>query len=157
MPDGEVVTPDIRDAERLQGFRPDWTKPAERVARPGMRWRLVGNAVSVPAAKWLGGRLAEPGAAKLENVRPVGVGGKWPDAAWNVGDGRFTHDCSAWPKNYKRQHLHEFLKEAPKPLSQRATAGFLARTKKGSLNFPPGFLDAVESHLEKMQAAAADA
>ena len=29
MPDGRVVTPDIRDAERLQGF-PDWTSPAEQ-------------------------------------------------------------------------------------------------------------------------------
>ena len=29
MPDGRIVTPDIRDAEQLQGFDPDWTKPAE--------------------------------------------------------------------------------------------------------------------------------
>ena len=51
LPDGRVVTPDIRDAERLQGFRTDWTKPALRVAKPGYRWRLVGNSVSVPVAQ----------------------------------------------------------------------------------------------------------
>jgi DNA (cytosine-5)-methyltransferase 1 len=29
LPNGEIVTPKIEDAERLQGFRPGWTKPAE--------------------------------------------------------------------------------------------------------------------------------
>lgn len=37
MPDGQVVMPDIRDAERLQGFPANWTKPAEKVARSGTR------------------------------------------------------------------------------------------------------------------------
>ncbi|MGF1658431.1 MAG: DNA cytosine methyltransferase [Rubrimonas sp.] len=61
MPDGSVIKPDIRDAERLQGFPEDWTAPAERVARPSARWALVGNAVTVPAAEWLGARIARPG------------------------------------------------------------------------------------------------
>ena len=63
LPSGEVVTPDIRDAERLQGFPSGWTKPAERVAKKGSRWKLVGNAVSVPAAAWVGRRLAKPGSS----------------------------------------------------------------------------------------------
>ena len=50
LPSGEVVTLDIRDAERLQGFPSNWTKPAERGTKRGSRWKLVGNAVSVPAA-----------------------------------------------------------------------------------------------------------
>src|SRR5262245_10374675 len=37
LPTGEVIKPDIRDAERLQGFPQDWTKPAERVARGSLR------------------------------------------------------------------------------------------------------------------------
>ncbi len=153
LPTGEVVTPDIRDAERLQGFRANWTKPAEEVARPGMRWKLVGNAVSVPAAKWLGTRLAQPGQANLVDVRPLPDKGRWPTAAWNVGDGRFTHSASEWPKRYKPKALQAFLKQEPKPLSERATAGFLNRTKKGNLRFPPGFLAAVERHLDKMREA----
>ncbi len=43
LPDGTVITPDIRDAERLQGFPADWTLPAERVARPSARWSLVAH------------------------------------------------------------------------------------------------------------------
>src|SRR5690606_35704194 len=42
LPNGRVVTPDIRDAERLQGFPADWTQPAETVARKSVRWKLVG-------------------------------------------------------------------------------------------------------------------
>lgn len=51
--DGSITTPDIRDAERLQGFEPDWTRPALDIegVRRGHRWKLVGNAVSVPVAR----------------------------------------------------------------------------------------------------------
>ena len=58
--DGSITTPDIRDAERLQGFDADWTLPALDVGgvRRGHRWKLVGNAVSVPVARWVGDRLA---------------------------------------------------------------------------------------------------
>ena len=62
MPNGDVVTPGIRDAERLQGFDPDWTLPAEEVRRRGFRWKLVGNAVTVDVAEWIGRRLRNPGA-----------------------------------------------------------------------------------------------
>ena len=57
MPDGRLIKPDIRDAERLQGFPENWTKCAEMQAR----WPLVGNAVSVPVAEWLGHRIADAG------------------------------------------------------------------------------------------------
>ena len=62
MPDGRLIKPGIRDVERLQGFEADWTAPAESVARASVRWSLVGSAVSVPVAEWLGQRLANPGA-----------------------------------------------------------------------------------------------
>src|SRR5262249_48032258 len=61
LPNGTIITPDIRDAERLQGFQEDWTKPAEQAGRKSLRWSLVGNAVTVDAAAWLGKRLAAPG------------------------------------------------------------------------------------------------
>jgi DNA (cytosine-5)-methyltransferase 1 len=51
MPDGSIVLPDLRDVERLQGFDPDWTKPAESVSRrKGVRWKLVGNAVATTSS-----------------------------------------------------------------------------------------------------------
>lgn len=151
MPDGSFVTPDIRDAERLQGFVADWTAPAKAV-RESLRWKLVGNAVSVPVARWVGERLASPGAFEVRDVRPVQPGRAWPTNAWNVGDGRLTCDISEWPKRHKRRPLTDFLKYEPKLLSERAMAGFLKRTRQGSLNFPDGFLAAAERHLAKMQA-----
>ncbi|MEQ9322294.1 MAG: DNA (cytosine-5-)-methyltransferase, partial [Polyangiaceae bacterium] len=92
LPTGRMVTPHLKDAERLQGFKPDWTKPAEAVARPGMRWKLVGNAVSVPAAKWVGECLAKPRDFAVSEVSEVREGCSWPTNAWNVGEGRFPTD-----------------------------------------------------------------
>jgi DNA (cytosine-5)-methyltransferase 1 len=54
LTNGVIVTPDIRDAERLQGFRANWTKPAESVGRASLRWSLVGNAVTKPVLRGSG-------------------------------------------------------------------------------------------------------
>ncbi len=154
MPDGRMVTPSIEDAEALQGFPRGWTKAAENVAKKGFRWKLVGNAVSVPAFKWLGERLAMPGDVILRNVAPVRKDRMWPKAAFNVGEGRFSNDLSKWPKHYKAKHLHEFLADEPALLTRRAAAGFLERTRRSSLRFPPGFITAIEAHLGRMERAA---
>ena len=151
MPDGRFVTPDIRDAERMQGFRKDWTKLPKGVGRSSLRWKLVGNAVSVPVAKWVGQRLASPGDFDLNDVRPVRAGRAWPTNAWNVGEGRFTCDISEWPKNFTRPALADYLSHEPKLLSERAMAGFLKRAAKGTLRFPKGFIAAAERHLARMR------
>ncbi|MCA9758697.1 MAG: DNA (cytosine-5-)-methyltransferase [Candidatus Eisenbacteria bacterium] len=150
LPSDQIVTPSIGDAERLQGFRKHWTKPAEAVVRRGARWKMVGNAVTVPVAKWVGERLAQPTDFELGLERRLHDGGRWPHAAWNVGEGRFTAHVSSWPVRKKRRPLAEFLKDEPTLLSHRATAGFLERTTRGSLRFPIGFLDAVARHRERM-------
>lgn len=49
-----IVRPSIEAVERLQGFRAGRTS---HVAREGERWKLVGNAVTVPVANWVGERL----------------------------------------------------------------------------------------------------
>jgi DNA (cytosine-5)-methyltransferase 1 len=150
LPSGEVVTPDIRDAERLQGFPSDWTKPAERVAKKGSRWKLVGNAVSVPAAAWVGRRLANPGSILDFSSFPLGDTKRWPTAAWNVGDGRTGVDASEWPVQRPYMSLESFLKYEPNPLSVKATSGFLRRTEVAKLRFPPGFIEAVQAHLDNV-------
>jgi DNA (cytosine-5)-methyltransferase 1 len=154
MPDGQVVVPDIIDAERLQGFPMNWTKPAEAVVRPGQRWKLVGNAVSVPAAAWLGSRLAKPG-----RVLPLPIasmrGTRWPTAAMNMGDGRYSVSVSEWPVRRPYKSLTEFLIREPKSLSIKATRGFLERTSRSSLRFPPGFIDALHKHERKQSARTA--
>jgi len=149
LPNGEVVTPDLRDAERLQGFPGDWTKPAETVGRAGPRWRLVGNAVSVPAAEWIGRRLAAPGTVRDFPTTPI-RGAPWPTAAWNVGNGRMRVEASEWPVKKAYQPLASFLKHPPRPLSFKATRGFLERTTRSCLIFPPGFLEALRAHELRM-------
>jgi DNA (cytosine-5)-methyltransferase 1 len=153
LPDGNVVTPDIRDAERLQGFPRDWTKPAERTVKKGSRWKLVGNAVSVPAAAWVGARLARPGIVLDLETTPLGASTRWPTAAWNVGEGRTEVSASEWPCRRRYASLESFLKYAAVPLSAKATAGFLKRTDIAKLRFPPGFIDAIRLHLERMTSA----
>ena len=61
LPNGRVVTPPISVVERLQGFGLGWTNSLMRNRMDRHRWRLVGNAVSVPVSRWIGTRLSEPG------------------------------------------------------------------------------------------------
>lgn len=152
-PNGPILTPSIEDAERLQGFAKAWTRPAERISRAGYRWRLVGNAVSVPVARWIGERLARPGEHCLATVRAVHDDEPLPDAAWGQAGTMYAAPVSRWPKRPRKpRHLAEFLTNTSKPLSLRATAGFYARaTKQSTLRFPPGFLDAVKHHLDAME------
>jgi DNA (cytosine-5)-methyltransferase 1 len=149
MPSGMIVTPDIRDAERLQGFPPDWTAPAEAVGRSSLRWSLVGNAVSVPVAQWLGERLAAPG--KYDVTRDQPLTGSWPKSARFDGSQRWWVKVGAFPVWRDRPPLSQFLRYKGKPLSARATRGFLTRTDRSTLRFVPGFLSRVRNHLATME------
>jgi DNA (cytosine-5)-methyltransferase 1 len=149
---GGIVVPDIRDAERLQGFSADWTLPAVEMGwRKGSRWKLVGNAVSVPVSEWLGSRLAKP--LPWCESRREPVDGAWPSAAWGRDGEAFAVDASQWPlDDSARPSLLDFLEYDTEPLSERATRGFLARASQSSLRFAPGFLDDVARHLERVSA-----
>jgi DNA (cytosine-5)-methyltransferase 1 len=152
---GEIGTPDIRDAERLQGFPADWTAPAAAFGgRQGVRWRLVGNAVSVPVTEWLGQRLRRPGEydASLDPV--LNAVGPWPRAAWCTGDTIHRASVSDCPISAPRPRLLDFLEHPLRPLSRKATAGFFHRASRSTLRFAPGFLNAVEEHLRRMELAA---
>jgi DNA (cytosine-5)-methyltransferase 1 len=151
LPDGFVGTPDIRDAERLQGFPVDWTEPAEHVVRPGFRWQLVGNAVTVRVSRWLGRRLVKPVRYDESRDAPKGSG-PWPYAGWSTGEGVYVSSASPWPVWWRRPNLAEFLRYPLRPLSARAASGFLRRTRKGSLRFPEGFLERVQHHIENQEA-----
>lgn len=151
--DRRIVTPDIRDAERLQGFASDWTLPvmADDHPRKGPRWRLVGNAVSVPVARWLGDRLAAPRPYEEAGDEPLRGGARWPKAAWGRKGRVHRVERSPWPVREDYTGLVEFLRFPATDLSERATAGFLGRAKAGSLHFMPGFLRDVETHLARMR------
>jgi DNA (cytosine-5)-methyltransferase 1 len=144
-----IVTPDLRDAERLQGFPADWTAPAESVGRRGYRWQLIGNAVSVPVAQWIGQRLKRPRKYDPTGDRPLSAHERWPFAAWGGPDDRaYASEAGPWPVWHKRPSLLEFLHYPTQPLSARAASGFLKRTMRGTLRFPEGFLDDVRVHAE---------
>ena len=155
LPDSEgIVLPEIRDAERLQGFEPDWTLPAvQRGGRSGTRWKLVGNAVSVPMSEWIGERLLQPGTFdESESIECDGRPRPWPDAAWGRDGKVFAVERSHFPLSAKRPSLLEFLQYPTTPLSERATAGFLRRARRSSLRFQKGFLDDVAAHLASVRA-----
>lgn len=156
MPDGRIVTPDIRDAERMQGFNAGWTEPALAVTRSGFRWKLVGNAVSVPAAAWVGERLRDGPRSVDLRVRTFDPSRKWPVAAFGGPRQRALGvEISMWPVASPRIALTDFLRHEPKPLSHKATAGFVSRLRSGSLHFPREFLSALEQHADKMQGSLA--
>ena len=150
-------TPDIQDAERLQGFDRGWTAPADELGRRGIRWKLIGNAVSVPVAGWVGERLAENrGQWEDGDLRERPVGRPWPFAAWGEGEEAFAVPLSAWPRHEEFQRLGDFLRHETAPLSCRAARGFLDRARHADtrLNFAHGFLEAVEQHVAAMSPAA---
>lgn len=147
MLDDTFATPDLRDAERLQGFEADWTKPAEAVVRASMRWKMVGNAVSVGMATWLGRRLANPGQYGRLNQSRL-ERGPWPLAAYGGEGVRYAVDVSEWPVAESRPHLHDFLEYPVKPLSLKAVSGFLSRTRRSTLRFPDGFVKSLETYVD---------
>ncbi|MBN8690839.1 MAG: DNA cytosine methyltransferase [Armatimonadetes bacterium] len=150
LPSGEVGTPTIADAERLQGFEPGWTERAEGLGR-NARWRLVGNAVNVRMSAWIGEGLATSSSTESPEVDGVPVvDGSWPTAAWNVGSGRFGVNLPTHVDLEPLTPLEQFLTEPLVPLSFRACDGFVTRAENSSLRFPPGFLDALRSYRESI-------
>jgi len=152
MPDGTVIRPGIRDGERLQGFDADWTLPAETVSRSSARWSLVGSAVSVPVAEWIGRRLQAPGPYDEQRDRAFPQSSRLPRAARFDGRQRRGVEIGVDPIGVHAPPLTDFLSDASgqQLLSAKATAGFLRRTRRAKLRFEPGFIEAVERHLLRM-------
>jgi DNA (cytosine-5)-methyltransferase 1 len=152
LPDGRVIKIGIRDGERLQGFETDWTLPAETVAKPSARWGLVGSAVSVPVAEWIGRRLGHPGVYDSRRDGWFASSGMAPRAARFDGKRRYSVSIGADPLGVRPPSISTFLREGePKELlSAKATTGFLLRTRRAKLKFSPGFIEAVERHCVAM-------
>jgi DNA (cytosine-5)-methyltransferase 1 len=154
--DGKVFTPDIRDAERMQGFPADWTAAVGTDRRAlAKRWKLVGNAVTTFVAEWVGKSLANS-ASRGQPIAgtPLSREGSWPSSAWGAAGERYAVACSMFPRDLAHPTLAEFLEHDGTLLSARATSGFLQRARAGSLRFRPGFLDALDAHRDLMLAAA---
>lgn len=144
FPDGEVLMPSLSACEQLQGFPQHWSVDSDSSdgARTS-RWRLIGNAVSVPVAEWVARRTVSPGEPRefLGVQRPSKR--MWHDAAWNVGDGKVSVEAGDRPLGVLPPSISSFRNESWTRLSDRALNGFIARACEGGLKVPDGFLDAL--------------
>lgn len=149
LTDGTIRIPEIRDAERLQGLPADWTAPAvdDPTRKNGPRWKLVGNAVSVPVAQWVGRRLAADVIHDPIRGSRIGPGTRWPRAAWGERQKAFAAPVGMWPERHSYEHLEQFIGFPLTPLSKRALSGFLSRARRSTLHFPDGLLETVEDAL----------
>lgn len=146
-----IGTPQIEDAERLQGFPAGWTAPVLDAPsfKASARWRLVGNAVCPPMAAWVGGRLSNPGRFECSRAMPLRAG-KWPKAAFGAGGQRYQVDISEWPLAPSAATLEAFLKSPLKPLSVRATLGFRSRAMASKeIAWSSEFIDSLGVHIER--------
>ncbi|WP_428001994.1 DNA cytosine methyltransferase [Acidovorax sp.] len=145
--------PSIEDGERLQGFPRGWTADASSTGRAlGVRWKLVGNAVCVHAAEWVGRRLKSPGKYKSTGEQEF-VSGSWPLAAYG-GKGKTVRSVrlSVWPLLGEGPVLSAFLDNAVTPLSHRAASGFLSRAHLSEkINYAPQFLSSVARYIKQFE------
>jgi DNA (cytosine-5)-methyltransferase 1 len=142
-----LLTPGIGDAEELQGFPRGWTTPADTGSRNGPRWKLVGNAVTVGVAEWLGRRLRTPGDWADDSEVWEGRG-SWPTCAWGDSGKVRRLVISEFPEHSTYRHLLDLVDlERARPVSHRAARGFWGRLQQGNLGRHPGFREDVAEHV----------
>lgn len=146
----QLLMPTIEDAEALQGFDRGWTTPASASTKNGPRWKLVGNAVTVGVARWLGARLAYPSESWVDCSDVWDGPRSWPTAAWGGdGDGKVRRmDISEYPELLPYMHLLDVVDiDRAEPVTHRGAAGFWNRLQQGNLGRHPGFREAVAEHV----------
>jgi DNA (cytosine-5)-methyltransferase 1 len=149
-----IAVPSIEDAERLQGFSAGWTHIAgEDPRRARQRWRLVGNAVSVPFSGWIADRLTSSDGYDADRDDIHEKGARWPSAAWGAEGRRGRSSVSEWPVVAPQQHLATFLTHKVTPLSRKATAGFLSRLERSSLRYEEAFRLDLHYHIREYGAS----
>lgn len=157
LPDGRVVVPTIEAAEELQGFPRGWTDVLEADKRGRERWRLVGNAVSVPVAEWIARRIAAADDdCYASDADPVLRRDQpWPKAAYNVSGQRRHASVSECPVLREAGRLSAMDTETWPDLSPRALRGFVERARASSLRYPARFLERLEACLRADRASGA--
>lgn len=149
FPDGTVGSPDIRDAERLQGFPEDWTKSAEEIAKPNIRWKLVGNAVTVDVISWIAKKILAPEQYDSSQDNELGKNHKWPNSCWGADGKRFASSSTLYPVDRVEMSLSEYLRYPCKPLSYKAAKGFESRLVSGTVRSPQFFINAIHQYVER--------
>jgi len=143
---GGIYVPSIRGAELLQGFDMDWTSlEAPGIVPAKHRWRMVGNAVSVPVAEWLARRMLLAPDRKVPGTLLRHDSGL-PKAAFFDGCGRQRAEVGVFPLLRPLPSLPAFLRRQYIPLSRSATRGFRQRYERSSLKKRAEFISALRSH-----------
>jgi DNA (cytosine-5)-methyltransferase 1 len=110
---------------------------------------MVGNAVSVPMAKWIAERLIiSDGDYEPSRVNGLSVDNGWPAAAWGYRGKRGGVNVSEWPVVRESSHLASFLHFPIKPLSKKATSGFYSRLRQSGLRYEQAFARDLAHHLK---------
>ncbi len=154
IPDsGEILTPDIRDAERLQGLPVNWTRTRGKESKHDrrVRWGLVGNAVTAPVAEWIAEGIANGGGRYRWAWEKPMSRGSWPFFGWGCSGKRFEVYASEFPTDGQYTPLSTFLQFAGTPLSFKATAGVLGRLLESSLKVRKTFIRALQRHVRRME------
>ena len=154
FPDGEVLMPSLQSCEELQGFPAGWTDVVGGDAGRNPEWRMVGNAVSVPVARWVAERVKTPGTTLDFPETAIERDGRWPEAGWNVGEGRVGIAASETPVATEVPSISRFRDPSWSRLSNRAMDGFIRRAEEGGLRMPDKFLDALRKAKRKVPKAA---
>jgi len=150
FPDGEVLMPGLKACELLQGFKSGWTDVASNNSlKRDPRWRMLGNAVSVPVARWVAEQIKSPGRVLNFEQFPLAESHRWPDAAWNNRSGRVGVVASDKPIIVAQRSISEFRDPTWTRLSDRALNGFITRVEKGGLRVPERFLEALRKAVRK--------
>lgn len=140
-------TPSIEALETLQGFRPGWTSAAPSRDR----WKLVGNAVAVPAVQWIAEGLRRyDQLGSVELPRELDVKHGWGSAGISVGDHVRRTKASEAPVTgpLRRQFtLQRVLKErGSNALSAKATRGFASRLLRSTLRYQDAFMQDLKEY-----------
>ncbi|WP_208758052.1 DNA cytosine methyltransferase [Bradyrhizobium zhanjiangense] len=145
-----VAVPTIEAAERLQGFEAGWTGlEGEEPKYARERWRLVGNAVSVPFAQWIAGRLDVAEIYDEGNDDGLRTTRGWPSAGWGFEGRRGCSAVSEWPVSKPAEHLARFLGSGIVPLSRKAASGFLSRLERSNLRSEEAFRRDLRHHISQ--------
>jgi len=171
LPSGAFGLLRIQDAERLQGLPVDWTdaasvcasravshsrEGAERRFEVALRWGLVGNAVCVPVARWLGERLRNPYSTCKYVPRDAApefaqrVPDTWPRAAWCLRGGARHRDAAGEQPQYcPFTPLGDFVRDVGAPPSHEATSVWAARMRSAGWMLNGPLKRAVEALLAR--------
>jgi DNA (cytosine-5)-methyltransferase 1 len=140
-PEDKFRTPSIEALEILQGYPAGWTAAASIRDR----WKLVGNAVAVPVAKWIAEGLRDYDDLDTPHLddyfRPIP---SWDWAAYSTSGGKVTGRVPHAPMGTSIAHRYTLKtlleKRGSAPLSRRATRGFTTRLQRSNLTRNDDFM-----------------